>query len=71
MPQSGMFLPNRLAIDANVNRKLDIFRCPMQNTKNAYMTLAGRVNQFLYVEILREEFSIINFTVPWDTGTDL
>jgi hypothetical protein len=63
----GRFVPNRLTPDANSNRRMDIFRCKMEDTEHAYMELARSETESLIVEILRDDESIITFRVPWLT----
>jgi hypothetical protein len=60
-------MPNRLTKDSNANRRLDILRCRMEDSEYAYRFLAKSPDASVYVEILRGETSLINFTVPWDT----
>jgi hypothetical protein len=62
----GAFIPNRLAADSNSNRRMDIFRCRMQQAEESYNRLAG-TGEKVYVEILRGETSLLNFTVPWSS----
>ena len=62
----GEFVPNRLTPDANANRRLDTLRCKIRDSERAYKELT-RSNHSIYVEILREELSLMNFTVPWKT----
>ena len=64
----GITMPNRLSGDSNANRRLDILRCPMEDTKYALQNLA-RSSAHLHVEIVRgrHRHSLINFTIPWDT----
>lgn len=60
------FIPNRLTPDANANGNVDIMRCPMQDTANAYANLAGG-DENVVVEILRDKElkHLISFKVPW------
>ena len=60
----GRFIPNELTPDTNANKRLDILRCPVQNSQNAYQLLAGSKNVML-VEILRDNYSLVNFSIPW------
>ena len=60
----GTFVPNRLTPDSNANRRLDVFRCKMEDTESAYMNLA-RTSQEMRIEILRGDFSLISFKIPW------
>jgi len=64
---TGLFVPNRLTSDSNSNRRLDILRCKMQHTREAYRDLIRSGTKAVHVEIFREQTSLINFTVPWDT----
>lgn len=63
----GSFVPNRLTSDSNANRRMDIFRCRMQDAEYSYSHLAGSEVEEVSVEILRESLSLVNFTIPWDT----
>lgn len=60
----GVFVPNRLTPDINANRRLDILRCKMEDTEKAYMNLAGS-SQELHIQILRGDFSMMRFRIPW------
>ena len=60
----GRFVPNELTPDVNANKRLDILRCPIQNAQSAYQQLAGS-NNLLLVEILRDNYSLVKFSVPW------
>ena len=60
-------MPNRLTIDSNANRRLDILRCPMEHSAHAYLFLARSPQEEVFVEILRGSVSLINFTIPWST----
>ena len=62
----GYFLPNRLTSDSNSNRRLDVLRCPMQNSKHAYGQYA-RSSASAFVEIIRGNVSLVNFTISWAT----
>ena len=62
----GEFIPNRLTTNANANKYLEIFRCKMNDTKNAYKNLSHSSKQVL-IEILIENYSLINYTIPWKT----
>ena len=64
----AMTMPNRLSGDSNANRRLDVLRCPMEETEHALKFFA-RSSAHVHVEILRgRNFrSLINFTVPWDS----
>lgn len=62
----GRFVPNDLTSDSNARRRLDIFRCPMKNTKEAYMTLAGADSKaVLTVEILKDDVVVLKYEIPW------
>jgi len=60
----GMFVPNSVTRDANVNRRIDILRCPMMGTGEEYLELIRR-GENVSVEVLRGAESLVNFTVPW------
>lgn len=62
----GEFLPNRLAADPNGNRKLDVFRCKLRDTKTIYNRLSLTAEE-LEVEILNNEEPIIRFSIPYKT----
>jgi hypothetical protein len=65
---SGVFMPNSLTPDGNANRRVDIFRCKIRNSKWCYQNLAN-TNHSISVEIFRGDTnnSIFQFTVPWKT----
>lgn len=63
---SGEFVPNQLTPDRNANGRMDIMRCKMESAQAAYMELA-RSEQEITVQILREDFTLITFVVPWKT----
>jgi hypothetical protein len=60
----GDFIPNEMTPDANANKRFDVLRCPIDKPYNAYKDLA-RTGAVLGVEILRGEYSLVNFTVDW------
>ena len=60
----GSFVPNSLTEDSNSNKRLDILRCKMEDTESAYMNLAG-TSQEMRIEILRGDFSLLSFKIPW------
>ena len=60
----GSFVPNSATPDSNANKRLDILRCKMENTESAYMNLAG-TSQEMRIEILRGDFSLLSFRIPW------
>ena len=60
----GIFVPNKLTPDSNANKRSDILRCKMEDTEKAYMDLAGSSHE-LRVEILRGNFSMMRFRIPW------
>jgi hypothetical protein len=60
----GIFVPNKLTPDSNANKRSDILRCKMEDTEKAYMDLAGSSHE-LRVEILRGDFSLMRFRIPW------
>ena len=62
----GAFIPNSATPDSNVNKRLDILRCKMEDTESAYMNLAG-TSQEMRIEILRGDFSLLSFRIPWDS----
>ena len=55
------FLPNRLTADSNSNRLLDILRCKMRDSREAYRSLAGS-NRAVQVEMLRGAKLLLAFT---------
>lgn len=72
---SGTFLPNKLTIDSNANRRHDIMRCNINDSKDAYLKY-GHTSESVYVEVVREVTnprntaevkteSILRFAVPW------
>ena len=60
----GRFVPNDLTDDYNANRRLDVFRCPMRDARDAYMTLAGS-DESMTVEILRDGETVLRYRIPW------
>lgn len=60
----GSFVGNKLTPDANSNRRLDVFRCKMEDAQRAYLDLA-RGSDEVVVEVLRGSTSLIKFRVPW------
>lgn len=60
----GEFIPNNLTPDSNANKRLDILRCKMKDTERAYMEFAGTSAQ-MHVEVIRADYKLINFFVPW------
>jgi hypothetical protein len=60
----GVFVPNNISTDTSANQRLDILRCKMQNTEQAYMNLA-RTSHNMRIEILRGDFSLLQFRIPW------
>ena len=59
-------MPSRTTTDINANDRLDIMRCKMTDTQQAYMNFARSTHE-VTVEIFREELSLIKFSVPWST----
>lgn len=59
-------MPNLMTPDGNTNEKLDILRCKINNSKKAYLELARNKDK-LMIEIYREDISLINFCIPWNT----
>ena len=62
----GDFLPNRLTSDSHANRQLDVLRCPMKDSREAYEQFA-RGDSAIIVNILRGNTSLATFTIPWKT----
>ena len=60
----GVFVPNNISTDTSANQRLDILRCKMQNTEQAYMNLA-RSSHEMRIEILRGDYSLLRFRIPW------
>jgi hypothetical protein len=61
----GHFLPNRQTSDSNSNRRFDIFRCPISNSKDLFDRFRDGGSQNLSVEIYREGTKLIRFNIPW------
>ena len=55
------FLPNRLTADGNSNRLLDIMRCKMSDTEEAYRRLAGS-QKAVQVDLLRGSKTVLSFS---------
>jgi hypothetical protein len=62
----GRFIPNRLTLDGNSNRRLDTLRCKMHSSSELYRRLA-RSDKSVVIEILRGNQSLAKFSVPWAT----
>ena len=62
----GDFIPNEMTPDANANRRFDVLRCPIDKPYNAYKNLA-RTSAVMHVELVRDSYSLVNFTVPWSS----
>jgi hypothetical protein len=60
----GMFMPNKLTPDINANKRTDILRCKITESESAYLNLITS-KENLYVEIYREDISLIDFKIPW------
>jgi hypothetical protein len=72
----GQFVPNRLTIDSNSNKRLDIFRCKLEDGENAYRSLARHSTAQLRVDIVRraeegekgrEDEPVLSYHIPWAT----
>ena len=63
----GIFMPNRMTKDSNANRRMDVFRCALEDVDSAYSALVRSPTAALYVEILRRDSVLISFSVPWDS----
>ena len=78
----GIFMPNKLTVDANANQRLDILRCPLRSPdggsivggegKELYRlfgskTTSGKVS----VDIMRgsgnNSKTLVSFSIPWNT----
>lgn len=55
---TGRFVPNKLTLDSNSNKRIDILRCKMTDTQRAYMELARSEHQ-LQVRIFSDKISFI------------
>ena len=62
----GYFVPNKMTPDSNANKRIDILRCKINDAEAAYMNLAGTSHE-MRIEILRGDFSLMSFRVPWST----
>ena len=62
----GQFMPNSLTPDRNANRRVDIMRCKMRNSMNLYR-LMPQSNESVFVEILRDNIQLFEFSIPWKT----
>ena len=60
----GQFVSNKASPDSNANQRLDILRCKMEDTESAYMNLAGS-SESMRIEIIRGDFSLMSFRIPW------
>ena len=78
----GIFMPNKLTVDANANQRLDILRCPLRNPHGSIT--GGNEGQELYrlfgskntvghvsVDIIRgvgnSSTTLVSFSIPWKT----
>lgn len=61
---AGVFMPNRLTGQPAANRLLDILRCPLTDSWEAFNKYA-HTNEELSVDIVRGNNTIMTFTVPW------
>ena len=57
-------MPNRLTSQPAANRLLDILRCPLRDSWEAFNKYA-HTNEELYVDIVRGNSTIMTFSVPW------
>ena len=64
----GQWVPSRLTPDSNSNRRMDIFRCKMSHTDDAYKMLA-RSSEEITVQIIRDRTSLLTYKLPWHTRT--
>ena len=66
----AQFIPNKVTSDSNSNRRLDIIRCPMQNTQHIFENLIG-TNHNVKVELMRrvntDYVGLKQFNIPWNT----
>jgi hypothetical protein len=62
----GRFLPNRLSSDVNSNRRLDVLRCPIRDSRNA-SNLMRYSDHEIQVEIIADHVSLVKFSIPWKT----
>lgn len=66
----GSFVPNRLTMDSNANRRLDILRCPFPPAVISLIQINSKSN--LHVEIHRRTLNgtqaLIRFLIPFETG---
>jgi hypothetical protein len=51
----GEFMPNRQILDPNSNGRLNILRCKINNSKQAYLDLARNEDKMI-IEIYREVY---------------
>ena len=58
-PVYALSMPNNLSPDSNANRRVDVLRCPLRETSQP----AGSTH--IFIEIMRGDVSLINFTIPW------
>ena len=64
----GQFVPRGITSTYEGDLHLDILRCKMQDTENAYMQLAGSSEE-LDIEIFEDDKSLIHFKIPWLSRT--
>jgi hypothetical protein len=62
----ALFIPNRLAYDANENKLIEIVRCRLANPLNAFREFSG-THESVYVELFHSTVLIANFSIPWSS----
>lgn len=62
----GVFMPNALTPDRNANRRVDIMRCQVLDSMRLYRHMTTS-NESLYVEILKNDEVMFEFSIPWKT----
>jgi hypothetical protein len=60
----AVFVPNRLSHDTNENKVLEIARCKLTKSLDAYRQF-GSTKESVYVELFKSSRIIANFSIPW------
>ena len=61
MPNKGITFPDKFT-----NERLDIFRCKINESHEAYKQLSGTIYK-MSVEVMREDEVLVKYLLPWST----
>ena len=62
----GVFVPNSGTLDPDSNNRLDILRCKMEHSRQAYLNYV-HTNKEMNIEIIRDNSTLIKYKIPWNT----